>query len=61
MKIFFSDNVGVRFEGRGFWTLLDGNNTAFDWGDDCYRCGYDYAYSNTFDQAQTSAGLIIAW
>ena len=61
LKIFFTDNIGLRLEGRGFWTLLDGNNTEFDWGDDCYRCGYDYAYSNTFDQAQTSAGLIIAW
>jgi hypothetical protein len=61
VKIFFTDSIGLRLEGRGFWTLLDSNNTDIDWGDDCYRCGHDYAYSDTFDQVQTSVGLIIAW
>lgn len=62
VKIFFTDNIGLRLEGRGFWTLLDGNNDDYHY-DDChhYDCGYDYGYSNTFDQGQASAGLIIAW
>ncbi len=57
VKIFFTDNVGLRLEGRGFWTLLDSNDDDYYW-DDCY-C--DYGYSETFDQGQASAGLIIAW
>ena len=58
VKIFFTDNIGLRLEGRGFWTLLDGNSDDYYWDDGCY-C--DYGYSNTFDQGQASAGLIIAW
>jgi hypothetical protein len=57
VKIFFNDNVGLRLEGRGFWTLLDGEDDDYYW-DDCY-C--DYGYTNTFDQGQVSAGVIIAW
>jgi hypothetical protein len=57
VKIFFTDNIGLRLEGRGFWTMLDGNNDDYHY-DDCY-C--DYGYDNTFDQGQASAGLIIAW
>ncbi|MBP9143880.1 MAG: outer membrane beta-barrel protein [Thermoanaerobaculia bacterium] len=61
VKIFLTDNIGLRFEGRGFWTLLDDGEDYYY--DDCYHCGdyYDYGYSNTFDQAQFSTGLIIAW
>lgn len=58
VKIFFTDNIGLRLEGRGFWTLLDGNEDDYYWDDGCY-C--DYGYSETFDQGQASAGLIIAW
>ncbi|MEO7795381.1 MAG: outer membrane beta-barrel protein [Thermoanaerobaculia bacterium] len=58
VKIFFTDNIGLRLEGRGFWTLLDGNNDDYYWDDDCY-C--DYGYTSSFDQGQASAGLIIAW
>ena len=58
-KIFFTDNIGLRLEGRGFWTVLDGNNGDYHWQDDCYSC--DYGYTNSFDQGQASAGLIIAW
>jgi len=58
VKIFFTDNIGLRLEGRGFWTLLDGNDDDYYWDDGCY-C--DYGYSETFDQGQASAGLIIAW
>ena len=59
VKIFFTDNIGLRLEGRGFWTVLDGNNGDYHWQDDCYSC--DYGYTNSFDQGQASAGLIIAW
>jgi hypothetical protein len=61
VKIFLTDNIGLRFEGRGFWTLLDDGDDYYY--DDCHHCGdyYDYGYSNTFDQAQFSTGLIIAW
>lgn len=58
VKIFFTDNIGLRLEGRGFWTLLDGNDDDYYWDDGCY-C--DYGYASTFDQGQASAGLIIAW
>ena len=58
VKIFFTDNIGLRLEGRGFWTLLDGNDDDYYWDEGCY-C--DYGYSETFDQGQASAGLIIAW
>jgi hypothetical protein len=57
VKIFFTDNVGLRLEGRGFWTMLDDSDDYY-YDDDCY-C--DYGYTNTFDQGQASAGLIIAW
>lgn len=60
VKIFFTDNIGLRLEGRGFWTLLDDDNHDHHY-DDCWDCSYDYGYSNTFDQGQASAGLIIAW
>ena len=60
VKIFFTDNVGLRLEGRGFWTLLDGNSDDYHY-DNCHNYDCDYGYSNTFDQAQASAGLIIAW
>ena len=61
VKVFFTDNIGLRFEGRGFWTLLDGNSDDY-YHDGCrHDCGYYYGYSNTFDQGQASAGLIIAW
>lgn len=61
VKVFFDDqeHVGLRLEGRGFWTdLSDDNhwhNDNHDWWDD------DYTYGNDFTQGQVSAGLIIAW
>ncbi len=58
VKIFFNDNIGLRLEGRGFWTVLDGNSDDYYWDDGCY-C--DYGYADTFNQGQASAGLIFAW
>jgi Outer membrane protein beta-barrel domain len=51
-KIFFSDNVGLRLEARGFWTDLD---TGFDNRYDRYDSG-----AGLF-QGQGSVGLIIAF
>jgi hypothetical protein len=61
VKIFFSDNVGLRLEGRGFWTALDDYDN--DYYDDCcdFGCGCDYGYDDGFTQTQVSAGLIFAW
>ncbi|MEO8275190.1 MAG: outer membrane beta-barrel protein [Thermoanaerobaculia bacterium] len=59
VKIFFTDNIGLRLEARGFFTVLDsGNDNGYYYDDEC---GCDYQYSDTFDQGQASAGLIIAW
>jgi opacity protein-like surface antigen len=59
VKVFFSDNVGLRFEGRGFFTDL-GDNGNNGYG---YRCDYYYdsCYGNDFTQGQASVGLILAW
>jgi Outer membrane protein beta-barrel domain len=53
VKIFFSDNIGLRLEGRGFWTDLDtrgfrGRYDRYDSGDGLY-------------QGEASAGLIFAF
>ncbi len=51
-KIFFSENVGLRLEARGFWTDLD---TGFD---DRYN---RYDSGDGLFQGQGSVGLIIAF
>jgi len=52
VKIFFSPNLGLRLEARGYWTDLDtgfrGRNDRFDSGDGLY-------------QGEGSVGLIIAF
>lgn len=53
VKIFFSDHVGLRLEGRGFWTALDEEEDRY-WD-------RDYVYDNDFTQGQASIGLIFAW
>jgi hypothetical protein len=52
-KIFFSPNVGLRLEGRGYWTDL-----GTDWEDRYDR--YDSGGDGLF-QAEASAGLIFAF
>jgi len=52
VKLFFSRNVGMRFEGRGFYTLLD-RNDGFD------DCNYCYDYTNDLWQGEIRAGLIM--
>lgn len=57
VKVFFSENVGLRLEGRGFFTDLGGSD---EWNDD-YNCWNDDCYGNEFSQGQASVGLILAW
>jgi opacity protein-like surface antigen len=58
VKVFFSDNVGLRFEGRGFFSDLGNNGNNRD-----RRCDYynDSCYGNDFSQGQASIGLILAF
>ncbi len=51
VKFYLSPNVGIRLEGRGYYTLLDSNNN-----DSCYYC---YSYNNDLWQAEVNAGLIV--
>jgi opacity protein-like surface antigen len=60
VKIFLSENVGLRFEGRGFVSDYDSddrNNNRCDYHDD-YD---DSCYDDSFSQGQVSVGLIFAW
>ncbi len=52
MKIFFSPNVGIRLEARGYWTNLD---TDFDDRYDRYDSQGDLL------QGEASAGLILSF
>jgi len=52
VKVFFSENLGIRLEARGYWTDLD---TGFNGRYDRYDSG-DGLY-----QTEGSAGLIIAF
>jgi len=57
VKVFFSDNVGMRFEGRGFWTALDQGTR-----DSCHHgCYWDDYYREDLTQGMASMGLIFAW
>lgn len=52
LKIPFNRNVGLRIEGRGYFTSLDGD-------DECHRC-YD-SYGDTLTQGETNIGLVISF
>lgn len=55
VKILLSRNVGIRLEGRGYWTNLE-----TDWDDDDDR--FDrYDDSDALYQGEVSAGLILAF
>ena len=55
VKVFLNRNIGLRLEGRGYWTYLgDSDNN-----DCCYDYYYDYGES--FTQFEGSLGLIIAF
>jgi hypothetical protein len=52
VKIYFGENIGIRLEGRGYWTDLD---TGFDGRYNRYDSG------DGLFQGEGSAGLIIAF
>lgn len=54
VKIFFNRNVGVRLEGRGYWTDLGSD-------DDDRRGRRRYDDDDGLYQGEASAGLIFAW
>jgi hypothetical protein len=56
VKVFFNEHVGMRFEGRGFWTAVDSSDDYCDY----YSCWDDYN-DNDLTQGVASAGLIFAW
>lgn len=55
VKVFFDDqeHIGLRLEGRGFWTSITDNSDR--------RWDHDYYYDDNFTQGQASIGLIVAW
>lgn len=60
VKIFFdaAQHVGLRLEGRGFWTDISDDHW---YDDDDYWYDDEYYYNQDFTQGQVSAGLILAW
>ena len=58
VKVFILPFLGLRFEGRGFWTDVDQYETSCD-HDFGYRDCYDY--NDFLSQGELTAGLIFAW
>jgi opacity protein-like surface antigen len=57
VKTFFAKNVGLRLEGRGFYTLVKGEGGAF-----CVNGSCLFAFSGSgLWQGDVSAGLILAF
>ncbi|HWM93543.1 MAG TPA: outer membrane beta-barrel protein [Thermoanaerobaculia bacterium] len=52
VKVFFAENVGLRFEGRGYWVDLE---TGFDDRNDRFRS------DEGLFQGEASIGLILSW
>jgi hypothetical protein len=59
VKVLFSDHVGLRFEGRGFFTDLGDNDGRRC--DDGFRHYDDECYGDDLAQGQASIGLILAF
>lgn len=58
VKVFFNPHLGLRFEGRGFWTALDEDGRD----DDCrFRCHWDDTRKKDLEQGMASLGLILSW
>ncbi len=60
VKVFFSDSIGLRFEGRGFFSDYDAGGGRSG-RCDRYDRYYDSCYDESFSQGQASVGLIVAW
>lgn len=52
VKVFFAENVGLRFDGRGYWVDLE---TGFDDRNDRFRS------DEGLFQGEASVGLILSW
>ncbi len=52
VKVFFAENVGLRFEGRGYWVDLE---TGFDDRSDRFES------DEGLFQGEASVGLILSW
>lgn len=61
VKIFFSDHVGLRLEGRGFFTVIEDYDSGCYDDFCCDGCGDYYDDGTYLTQGQASAGLIFAW
>jgi len=58
VKLFLGQHLGFRFEGRGFWTDLEGEGSFDSCGrhrDNCYRT------DNALVQGEASVGLVLAF
>lgn len=58
IKLFFTPWIGLRFEGRGFWTHLDNYEVTCDRRFDRDVC---YDYRDYLSQGELTVGLIFAW
>lgn len=56
VKVFMTDNVGLRLEARGFWTDTDDRERDCHFDYDCY-----YSYNNDLAQGQVKMGVIFAF
>lgn len=54
VKVYFNDHIGLRFEGRGWYTSIDDDR------DYCDRRCYDYEDSGIY-QVEGSAGVIFSF
>lgn len=61
VKVFFNDHVGMRFEGRGFFTEMSNYNGRGCYDQYCDGSYRHYNYDSTLSQGQVSIGLILAW
>jgi opacity protein-like surface antigen len=59
VKVLFTDSIGLRFEGRGFFTDIGGGNSRNHRYNSCDY--YGDCYNDTLSQGQASIGLIFAW
>lgn len=56
VKVFLNRNIGLRFEGRGFWT-----NTTKNENHCCNGGYYDYYYNDDLYQGEALVGVIFAF
>jgi hypothetical protein len=57
LKLWFSDHVGFRLEGRGYWTETDTDDC---WGDDDWCDWYDW-HDDSLVQGEVKVGVIFTF